>query len=130
MQALGDRAALLIGFLAGFLSVGIPYWIIPYQKLGLPDAIIGFGLVVVALAALLLRARRVAPIWKTTLIVGASVPAVVLSRALVEGLIDPTSHNLWPFELVIALPIGFAAALIGAVAGTLLALLLARSARP
>ena len=36
------------------------------------------------------------------LIPAASVPAAVLARVAVETTLDPTSHNLWPFELVIA----------------------------
>ncbi len=41
----------------------------------------------------------------------AVIPAVVLSRVIFEGLSDPTSHNLWPFELIIAVIAGYAVAL-------------------
>lgn len=129
MQAIGQRAALPIGFLASFLSVGIPYWAIPYNAVNLPDALIGFGIAVVFLAALALRAWVGLPFWKTTLVAGASVPAAVLARVLVEGVADPTSHNLWPFEIAIASGVGFAAALTGAIAGSLLAKLIPSRAR-
>jgi hypothetical protein len=128
MQARAQRGPLLIGFLASSLSVGIPYWVIPYNAVNL-DALIGFGLLVVVLAALVLRAWAALAFWKTTLVVGASVPAAVLARVFVEGMADPTSHNLWPFELAIALGIGFAAALAGTIAGSLLARFIPSRAR-
>jgi hypothetical protein len=121
MHALGERGFLLIGFLAGFFAIGVPYWAIPYQALNLPDALIGFGILVVGLAALALRAWTIAPFGKTILVVGAAAPAAVLARVLMEGVADPTSHNLWPIELVIALGMGFAVALAGAVIGSLVA---------
>jgi NhaP-type Na+/H+ or K+/H+ antiporter len=37
----------------------------------------------------------------------------VLVRVAVETARDPTSHNLWPFEALIAGSIGFVGALIG-----------------
>jgi hypothetical protein len=129
MHALGERGFLLAGFLAGFLAVGIPYWVIPYKSLNLPDALFDFGIFVVGLAALALRAWTIASFWKTTVVVGASAPAAVLGRVFVEGMVDPTSHNLWPFEVVIALGIGFAAALTGAVIGSLVARLRASGAQ-
>jgi hypothetical protein len=54
----------------------------------------------------------------------SSVIAVVVARVVVEGVQDPTSHNLWPFEVIIALMVGFACAFGGAVAGRLIAGLL------
>ena len=128
MQAFGQRTLLLTGFLASLLAVGIPYWVIPYSSVSLPDALIGFGVIVVILAALALRAWVTAPFWKTTLVIGASVPAVVLARVFVEATADPTSHNLWPLEITIAMGVGFAAALIGTVAGSLIAKLMPRRA--
>jgi hypothetical protein len=129
MRARGQRGPLLIGFLASFLLVGIPYWIIPYNALNLPDALMGFGLVAVVLAALALRAWTALAFWKTTLVVGASVPAAVLARVLMDGMADPTSHNLWPFEVAIALGVGFAPALAGAIGGSLLAKFIPSRAR-
>jgi hypothetical protein len=104
-----------------FLVVGLPYWLIPYSKVNLPDALIGPGLLVVSGTALLLRAFRAATFWRTTGLVGSSVPAAVMARVLVEGLLDPTSHNLWPLEVIIAAVLGQACALAGAAAGSLAA---------
>jgi hypothetical protein len=106
-----------------FLAVGLPYWLIPYSEVNLPDALIGPGLLVVCGAALLLRTFRAATFWRTTGLVGSTVPAAVMARILVEGLLDPTSHNLWPLEVTIAavLGLGLACALAGAAVGSLTA---------
>jgi hypothetical protein len=108
-------------FAVSFLAVGLPYWLIPYKSVNLPDALIAPGLLVVCAAALLLRALRIAPLWRTAAVIGAAVPAAVFARVVVEGLQDPTSHNLWPLEIVIAAALGFVWALAGAIIGTIAA---------
>ena len=55
-----------------------------------------------------------APLMRTIVGVGASAPAAVAVRVFVEIILDPTSHNLWPFEIVIAAATGFACAAAGA----------------
>jgi hypothetical protein len=77
------------------LAVGIPYCMIPYNKVNLPDALPGPGLL--------------------------AVVAAVFLRIVVEGTADPTSHNLWPFEVIIAVGLGFSIAFAGAVIGRLAA---------
>jgi len=57
--------------------------------------------------------------------VAAGFVLAVLGRVLVETSADPTSHNLWPFEVVIAGGIG----LIGGLAGALIARLTQRFRR-
>lgn len=109
-----------LAFVAGFLAVGLPYWQIPYAKLGLPDALIGPGLLVVAAAALLTRAVGGRSLPRTIALVGASVPCAVMARVIVDAVQDPTSHNLWPIEVVIALVLGLCASAAGALLGSLL----------
>lgn len=108
-------------FILSFLSAGIPYWLIPYRHVDLPSALIGPGLLVIGMAALLLQAATAARFWKTVRTLGWALAAAVLARVIVEGLRDPSSHNLWPFELIIALLLGFACALAGALLGHLVA---------
>jgi len=55
-------------------------------------------------------------------IVGATVPLAVLARVAVETNKDPTSHNLWPFEFIIATAVGALCSSAGAVLGSLPAL--------
>jgi hypothetical protein len=113
------RTWLAAAFCAGFLAVGIPYWATPYSKLNLPDAVLGLQLLVVGFSALVASAARAARLRRIVAVMAASVPAAVILRAIVDVLRDPTSHNLWPFELVIALAIGVMAALPGALLGVL-----------
>jgi len=106
-------------FVAGLLAVGIPYWQIPYSKLSLPDTLIHPGLVVVIVAAALVRALGMRAFARTALIVGAAVPCVVMARVVFDALHDPTTHNLWPLELIIAAGIGLLASTAGALAGSI-----------
>lgn len=112
-----------LAFAVSFFVVGLPYWQTPYNKVNLPSTLLDYGLIVVVLAALLVRWLGNSSLTKT-IVVGASVPAAVMARVMVDTAKDPTSHNLWPFELVIALVVGFAASAAGALIGSLLARLL------
>jgi hypothetical protein len=107
----------LPGFLAAWVAVAVPYVSIPHGKVDLPDALLNTGLVVVAAAAALTRVfsgRRSARVAWT---IGAAVPTVVAMRVVSDTMRDPTSHNLWPFEIVIAMVLGGAAAAAGALIG-------------
>jgi hypothetical protein len=112
-----------LGFLAAFLTVGVPYWLVPYDKLNLPDALLGAGLLVVIAAAALARAYVGRPFLRVVAVMGSAVPAVVMARVVVDGFRDSTSHNLWPFEVVIAVFVGGLAALAGTLLGSLMLLL-------
>jgi len=112
------------GFTLAFFTVGVPYWMIPYGKVNLPDALYGPGLVVVLAAAVVARGYSGTSFTRSVLVMGSAVPAAVMTRVIVEVAQRPTSHNLWPFELVIAMLVGAAAAAAAAVAGALLGSLL------
>ena len=84
---------LLWSFLVGFLVVGVPYWRIPYNK------------------------ATSAAVMGGAILIGA-VPAAVMARVVVDTTRDPTSHNLWPFELVIAFLVGLAGTVPGALIGS------------
>lgn len=112
---------LIIAFAASLLAVGIPSWLVPYNQVNLPDTLMKPGLTVVVSAALLLNLYGAASFWKTVRIVGSSAPVAVFARVLVDGVRDPTSHNLRPCEVIIALLLGFIRSLAGAVFGSLVA---------
>ena len=120
-MATKSRTVLAMAFAGSFLAVGVPYWQIPYAQVSLPGAVWGVGLVLVAGLAALPRILSSTRLWPTTLIVGASVPAAVLTRVVYDTASDPTSHNLWPFEIILAAGPGLAAAFIGAFAAGLFA---------
>jgi hypothetical protein len=87
---------------AALLCVGIPYWLIPYHDLSLPSSLPRTGLFVVALAAFVIRVAAIARLRWAIAGPAAMVVCAVGLRVAVEVSSDPTSHNLWPFELVIA----------------------------
>ncbi len=121
-------AWLLIGFLVAFVGVGFPHWSLAYDDVSLPSSLHGPGLVAVGVVAMMLRAFGVARFWKVWLLVASSVPAAIMVRVVVDVARDPTSHNLWPFEIAIGLIVGLAAALAGTLIGSLF--LLRSSKRP
>mgnify|MGYP003384557120 CR=1 FL=1 len=102
-----------------FISVGIPYWLIPYNKLNLPDALITPLLIIPFISCILLRIRTTHKLSKITWLIGASMVGAVVARIFVDVIRDGTSHNLWPFEIIIASIISFPLALIGVFAGSL-----------
>ena len=111
---------LLWSFLVGFLVVGVPYWRIPYNK-ATSSAVTG-GAILIGVIALIARVLIEARFSRVVLVLAAAVPAAVMARVVVDTMRDPTSHNLWPFELVIAFMVGLA----GTVPGTLLGSVLRR----
>ena len=115
------RYWLAAAFVAGFFVIGPPYWQIPYAKVSLPSTLYGPGLVVIGLLAAVARVFGKARLRAVVFVVGAAVPAPILARIVVETTKDPTSHNLWPFEGIIAAMIGALCSLGGALAGSLLA---------
>ena len=109
----------VIGFLAPFFVVGAFYWPIDYSQLELPSSFPAFGLVVLAVSAMVLRGGTRTPFWAAWLFPAAALPAVVMVRVIVETSSDPTSHNLWPFEVVIAVMVGGTVSAIGFAVGEL-----------
>lgn len=116
-----SQIILALAFFGAFLVVGVPYWQVPYAQLSLPNAVLGLPLIVVAGLAALPRIAAHTRFWPAMLIVGSSVPAAVMARVLYDTVSDPTSHNLWPLEIILAAGPGVLAALVGALAGGLLA---------
>ena len=117
----------LVGaFLVGFLAIGVPYWPIPYNKVSLPDTLYGGGLFIVAVAAGAARSLGKVPLLLAIFFASAAVPAAVMARVAVETSRDPTSHNLWPLEVIIAAVVGVLCASTGAFVGSLPLLLAKR----
>lgn len=115
------RAAfwLIAAFVTSFFVVGYPYWQIPYAKVSLPSTLYGIGLLVVGVLAAAARAIGKARLLTVILAIGAAVPAPILARIAVDTAKDPTSHNLWPFEFIIAAVIGVLCSTVGALVGSL-----------
>jgi hypothetical protein len=111
---------LKVAFVIGVLSIGLPFWLMPYNKIDLPDALYGPGLAIVFILALLLRSAGIAAFFKTLNVMAASVPSAVMARVVVEGLMDPTKHNLWPLVILIAAGVGYLSTIPGVVIGQLI----------
>jgi hypothetical protein len=107
------------GFALAFFTVGVPYWLIPYKKLNLPDALLGAELIVVFAVAALARVYSGRSFLRVAMVMGSAVPAVVMVRVVVDGVLDYSAHNLWPFEVVIAVLVGGIVSVAGALAGSL-----------
>ena len=86
----------------------------------LPNALLGFGLWFVALAACVARWRLGLGLLPAAVAAGAGVPLAVMGKVAWDVARDPTSHNLWPFEVAIALAVGAIPALAGAIGGWVL----------
>ena len=112
---------LVAAFVVSFFAVGFPYWQIPYAKVSLPSTLYGTGLVVVGVLAAAAHAFCRARLLAVILPVGAAVPAAILVRVAVDTAKDPTSHNLWPFEVIIAAMVGVLCSSAGALTGSLFA---------
>ena len=110
------HAGLAAAFLAGFLLVGIPYWRIPYNKATF-GSVVG-GAVLIGIVALVARVVVQGRFAVLVFVVAAAVPFAVFARVVADGMRDPTSHNLWPFEIAIAWVVGFAGAAPGALVGS------------
>jgi len=102
------------------LITGIPYWLIPVQEITLPITLINPALISVAIATIALHYFTENSFMRSVNIMALVLPVVVMIRVIVEGVIDPTSHNLWPFELIIAVILGYSVSLPSAFAGLLL----------
>lgn len=113
VKSYGLKAA----FVIGVLSIGMPFWLMPYNKINVPDALYGPGLVIVFVLALLLRAAGIATFLRTWNVMAATIPSAVMARVIVECLMDPTKHNLWPLVILIAAAVGYLCTVPGVVIG-------------
>jgi hypothetical protein len=114
------------GFSVSALAVGVPYFLIPYRELNLPSALYGPGLCVLVATAALTLACGATNFWKNVAIIGAAVPAVISLRVAVETAADPTSHNLWPFEIIIGSIVSALCAFAGSLIGCIISKLRGR----
>jgi hypothetical protein len=112
-----DSFWLASGFVAALLLIGVPFWSVPYAQANLPGSLVGAGLFVLAALAVLLALAGVARLRAVLATMALCPAAAVALRVVAEGVADPTSHNLWPLEIVIALVLGAGAVLPALIAG-------------
>jgi hypothetical protein len=102
----GHKWSWLFGaFVLCFLAGGAIWWRGSYQ-----DYLNGgfrWGTIpVLASVALFLSWVIGVGIVTSAVAVGSAFPAVILGRIVLDGMEDPTSHNLWPFEVAMAVGFG------------------------
>jgi hypothetical protein len=113
-----------IAFVVVFFVMGLPYWRIPYSSASLPNSLWGPAMLVLLAAPVAVLVLSKNTFARTSGVIGLAVPAMVMARVVVETFRNPTTHNLWPFELVIASAVGLAVASVGSLAGLVIARLL------
>lgn len=122
---MSDRRTLWLaaGCVAGLLLTGIPYWRLPHNADYFGDAALQLGFAGLAMVTAMLSASGVARLRRIFWSMLATFPTAVAMRVVVETARDPTDHNLWPFELIIAAIVSLAAVvpslLVGALIGRL-----------
>ena len=106
-------ATVFLGFLAG----GLPLWPVPYYSIDLSNpGFLGHWIVAGIIAGGFPAALSSLSMHRTAGLLGAGFGMAVLARVLLEIIQDPTTHNLWPFEVAIGVAVG----LLAGIAGTLL----------
>lgn len=113
-------------FIICALAIGVPYFSTAYAQVNLPNALWGWGLLLVFVAAAGIRITDNAGFLATAATLASVAPVVVMARVVRDTALDPTSHNLWPFELVIAGAVGVFVALVGTIAGSVVRVALNR----
>lgn len=107
----GKAIALVLGLIAG----GLSYWFNPDNVLYIVGIQIHVVMAVGSLAAAWYAAWKYQlGIAKNSLLVTAGVTIAVIGRIVVDGILDSSSHNLFPLELIAAWVVTFPSALIGA----------------
>lgn len=108
------------GFAAALFLTGVPYWRLPYNADFFADGVLLFGLAGLAVVAALLAASGSARLIRIFWVTLAAFPAAVMIRVIIETAKDPTDHNLWPFELIIAAVVSLFAIVPGLLVGAVL----------
>lgn len=111
---------LWLGFAAGVLLTGIPFWRLPYNAdiFGDPGIHLGLGgLALVTAGLAFARAARAGPLFGA---MAGAFPAAYALRVVADVARDPTSHNLWPIGMVMIAAYSLVAVVPGLIVGLLL----------
>lgn len=104
----------LLAIAAGFAVCAATLWPIPYREVSLPGNPSPMLWLVLGSCAGMLAGYLLPSGWRAPwLSVAGGFVLAVLARIGFETARDPTSHNLWPFEVIIAGGFGLAAGLAG-----------------
>jgi hypothetical protein len=104
----------LVGLALGAAICGLPYLV--YAAEFPPWEI---TMIALALASVGLAVVRPADKWRSGAGVGAGILVPMIATIVVDYQRDPTSHNLFPLEILIGLAVGMPPAMLGALLGGL-----------
>jgi len=103
-------ATVFLGFLAG----GLPLWPVPYYSIDLSNpGFLGQWIIAGIIAGGFPAALSSLSMHRSAVLLGAGFGMAVLARVLFEIIQDPTTHNLWPFEVAISVAVGLLAGIGG-----------------
>jgi len=110
-------ARFALAFVAATLVIGVPYWAIPYDKFDLSHVEVLPGAILLCLLTMMLIGKGNAKARTAFLVMSMVAPTVDLIAIVHDTSTDPTTHNLAPFELIIAWLLGAAFVLAGLALG-------------
>lgn len=110
-----SRTRWALAILPGILACGIPLWPLAYREVSIgARPAPGAWLVLAAVAGVLAFRTLGRGFWRAVGAVLLGFALAVLARVIVETSADPTTHNLFPFEVAFAVAIALPGALVGA----------------
>jgi hypothetical protein len=118
-----DRFWPVILFVVALVAAGLPLWLVPYDRIDLPNIWLLPGLLVIVPLAAGTRHWRLAGTAMTVAALTGAMLTANMVRVFYDTGIDPTSHNLWPIELVMTAFAGLAVSLTGCLIGWISSLL-------
>jgi CDP-diglyceride synthetase len=124
VESRGPRGLWFALLVIGLSTAAIcgPYWAASYESVSAEGIFGSFFLLMLVLFAgtFLAGAATETPLWIVVVGMLGTTPLAVVGRVVLDTATDPTSHNLWPLEIVFSFvltvpPIGVAAGLAWAV---------------
>ncbi|MGY4304146.1 putative membrane protein YfhO [Bradyrhizobium sp. USDA 4369] len=97
-----DVLWLLLALAVVVLAAGLPYWRLSYAELNKGQFAVLPGALLLAFLSLVLVLTDMAPARRIVQAMLLAVPIIVSVSIARDTAIDPTSHNLWPLELLFA----------------------------
>lgn len=92
----------LVGaFAISFFGGGLLWWSGSYQEY-LERSFSWGTLTLFAATKLILTWMIGVRFLLVAIVMGSAFPAVIMARVVIDGLQDPTRHNLWPIEIVMS----------------------------
>ena len=103
-----------LAILPGILACGIPLWPLAYREVSIgARPAPGTWIALAALAGVLAFRTLGHGFWRSVGAVLLGFALAVLARVVVETSADPTTHNLFPFEVAFAVAIALPGAVVG-----------------